>query len=542
MRSRGVAIPTALFMVLVLFALVTATVVQVRQDLVFTSYGHVKTQAIFLSRAALNLGYQQVAANASFVEDHLGKERAFREGQEIAIWFVRHPEFPDVYYLFGQGTAGRLSFESVATLKKKEEATGVVYARRALAGTDVYYYRTPGATDWSVLPAAPRSFYKPGTKGAFTVETKPGSAPSLSAPVGDLNGGLYAVWRRDGIDSIFRFDKATNKWNLVPPAPQRHHKRDGTLVESPGKLAANFQDLATDGKDILYARTGRDGVDTIHRYDTAANQWTALPAAPAKVYQKVPGKPGQFKLVDLKRAAGNLVDLGSDGDGNLVARLPRDGIDTVYRYDAEARRWDVLPEIPKVVYRKDPATGEIASTPVTDQAAGNLSQISVDKDGTVYGRFNRDGVDTIYRFDGTGRPGPDGRIEGAWAVLDPPSKTIFDNLARKTGPLDTEGVDPEEETAGKDEDGKASGVLANPSRTAVDAEGRLYLRYTLSGRPDSLVVVEDGKYEILPPIPKYRYVNGQLALAGGFEPVVNDLAGGSLGGKGGVSYAPVSSF
>jgi hypothetical protein len=542
---RGIALPTSMFIVMLLFALITVTVTVVNQNIQFTKYSHLKTRAYFLAKAAVNLAMKNMTSDSTWESSHTGEAQAYREivgdRECILAWTEAHPSKADFIYVCGKGILDPGSphplvqrFEMV--VRKKPRISGFVYMRRNLAGPDVLYTLNADGT-WAQLPPAPRKYYN----NDFTfVEVTPSGtsdyAGTLKYLVGDRAGNCYALWPRDGPDTIYKYSKADGEWKAMKPPRKQYYNGSGTLIEDTEPVP-NISDLATDGKSTLFARYSRDGIDTLYRCNLDTEGWDVLPPAPRRYYTSsgTLEAPGGY--------AGNLVDLASDSKGNLYSRYSRDGIDTIYRYDNSAGAWQWLPAVPRKYYRY--VSGQVELFEPPGQLAGAVQCLSASYDGTLYGRYARDGIDTIYRFSPNGSAGG-GVLDGRWTTVPPPAKVFYDNLGNLHGTLDD----------GADNDPVPD---ANFDRSAMDGSDKLYLRYPKFGYPDTIITLVDGStpgYDCLPPVPAYRYSwntavsPGRLELvpklSGGnpvYEAAADELGGGGIPDPvGGFTYVVTSNF
>jgi hypothetical protein len=530
---------------MLLYALITVTVTVVNQNIQFTKYSHLKTRAYFLAKAAVNMALKNMTGDATWESSHAGESQAYREDvgdkERILAWVDSHPSKAGFIYVCGKGILDPDSphplvqhFEMV--VKKKPRVSGFIYVRRNLAGPDMLYCLNADGT-WAQLPPAPKKYYN---SDFSLVEVTPAGADDYASKFrficGDTAGNCYALWPRDGGDSIYKYSKTDGQWSLIKPPTKQYYNGAGVLIEETGPVP-NIADLATDGKKTLFARYSRDGVDTLYRCDLETENWDVLPRAPKRYYTTA------GSLVAPSGYAGNLVDLASDGSGNLYSRYSRDGVDTIYRYDSTLADWQWLPAVPKKYYRY--VSGEVNLFEPEGQVAGCVQCLSATSDGTLYGRYARDGVDTIYRFSPSGSTNG-GVLDGQWTTIAPPPKVFYDNLGNLHGTLD----------AGEENDPVPD---ANFDRSALDGNDKLYLRYPKTGYPDTIITLVDSStpgYDCLTPIPAYRYnwnntvSPGRLDLvpktSGGnpvYEAVADEIGGGGIPDPaGGYTYVVVSSY
>ena len=88
-NNHGLAILTALFVVLTLYVLVTITVAQAQVNLHVTRQAHLKVQAHFLSQAAVQLCLKNLNDIPGYQQAHLGEVNAdhpdLGEGK-VTVW------------------------------------------------------------------------------------------------------------------------------------------------------------------------------------------------------------------------------------------------------------------------------------------------------------------------------------------------------------------------------------------------------------------------------------------------------------------------
>lgn len=510
---RGVAIPTALFIVLVLFSLITITVFTVNQNVRFTYRSHYKTQAYFLAKAADNKAIYLLSTDPGWEAAHTGQTNAYEEdfgnGMRFRVWLEQHPLYANLYFLRGEGlinanSAAEINESYDLVVKKEPEVYGTYFARKSIPGyPDVVYYRNQ-ASDWTPIPPVPRMRYD--SSFALTIATPTGIgsyATNMTSGVGDQKGNFYGVWRLDGIDTLYKYSVTDDKWISIYPPAKQWYDSSGVLQSADGPCP-NFHEIATDGTKYLYARFGREGIDTIYRcnLETATDssaEWSVLPAAPRRHYDATGA------LVDDGGIAGNLCDLDADGQGNLICRNSRDGIDTIYRYSESTGQWGNVPPVPKRYYTYQDGA------PVEHAGAGyiELTKLSLSKDGILYGRWSRDNIDTIYRF-----PARDN--ENGWGTIPPSPYEIYNRLGDLVY--------------------KPESCLYNFDRSAVNGNGVLALRYP-GPSPDAIITIKDvmtPSYETLPPVPRVRYgwndVTQTLDMIPqtGYESLIDEIGGGGI--------------
>ncbi|MDQ7825190.1 MAG: hypothetical protein RDV48_20480 [Candidatus Eremiobacteraeota bacterium] len=555
-NGSGIALPMALFIVMVLFALITMTVVLVNQNIQFTRYSHLKTRAQYIAQAAVNQALKAMSDNSSWEPSHTGEASAYSEDtasdERLKAWIIPHPTKPDLLYVHGQGIINPGSSHAViqnyeTVVRKAASNSGIVYACSNLNGADMIYYRQQGG-DWKTLPPAPKMYYNENFTLQQTTPSGLGDfADNMKCLCGDSQGNLYALSDRSGGTAIYKYSLSSNKWTAVKPPSQYQYNLFGIVTQSSAPVKS-LSDLATDGKDTLYAvHHSLLGTDTLYRCDLTTGKWEVLPPTRKAYYQN----DGQLTIEDI--IGGDLKDITADKSGNLYGRYSALTLEagfevgvsnTVYKYSAQDRKWHVLPSVPVSYYTI--ANGAVSLFTDPSQKTGRIKSLAVSRDGTLYGRYAREGVDTLYRFTSSGDTEQGGVLNGLWSTLPPPSKVLYDFL--NTPPTYySDGT--EEEPPNPDFD-----------KTAIDVNGTLYMRYHKKGETDTIYSYQEGKesaFEELPAIPVSRYEWDSTSdppqckavskndSAGNpcTENNIDDLAaGGSTAEGGGYTYVVVSHY
>ncbi|MBI3926121.1 MAG: hypothetical protein HY319_11310 [Armatimonadetes bacterium] len=607
------AIPTALFLVLVLFGLITAIQLQSTQNLKVTRQGHGRTQALFLARAVADFSLQRLQTQGGFYDQVFEKELELSPealpslgeipaGAELTVTLAPSPTDPDLLYLTGLVSLPGIKAQEFTRVLVRRAVTGNVFAKRG-GDIGITIFIRPadtseaGPAQWTMLPPLPNRFYaKTGAGMVLQDKTLDGNpdndfaaAQKVVGLAGDSKGNLYAIYKRDGPDTVFKLDTTAepltpDDWKPLPPVPDQYYKADGTLMvdtyadqntaldspvdpevplegEDPPEVSAEAADrlkeLATDGEDRLFARFARkdEAIDTLYMLDqdTTRNpggKWVVLPPTPKSHYAMV---GGTIKLTTpwttppSTGLAFNLKDLAADGNGNLFARFPRDDIDTIYKFEPgsdfkDPDNWKVMPEIPRLYYErvKDGGVPDLKPFSVNGKYAQNLKGLSVNSRGELFAVYNREGVDTLFGFHSGAiatkvNPPDPLQVPGSWKELEPVTRNFLKNA-----------------TTGQEVDDSTSGA-SSLRNSVIDGDDNLYVYWRRDGidsvfRYDTLA--QNG-YELLPPMPNkwWRRKGPEPILvdksgAGGNKGVVKNVqelaAGGKPGGSGG--YVGIASF
>jgi len=484
---RGVAIPTALFIVLLLFGLVTAIQLLTTENLRVTRYGHAKTRAAYKARSTADkvlfaLRYEG-PANANPVKndfqkadgtslpvadllatlktcgpdapikvklDESGSEESFGRAY---LRSTPDTDTPGLQLLMATGRDNEQSQQMVVAIEERPKLEGLLFARIGEGPDDqasTYYWYSEATNRWSKTRPVPHLYYQKTPSGGVELKSGEVASPTQSRkfartahfPTADDQGHLFLSLRRTGgkqIDTVMRFDVATDEWKPLHCVPRHCYKQDDAENASLITPAAppRLKEMASNGSDVLYVRNPReDRPDTIFACNPQgpnpeANDWTTLPAVRKYVYDRLGRGTIRNGFVQ------NLTDLGADKAGNLYARWPREDIDTIYRYDRAAGAWGTLPLPPRrrwVVRRVDGRRQYVLENVTTASGAPlvaqNMRYLQVSrKTGKLYAIFNREGIDTLYegtvtRNDAVPVTSPLA-FDVAWKVLPPAPRQFY---------------------------------------------------------------------------------------------------------------------
>lgn len=454
---RGVAIPTALFIVLLLFGLVTAIQLLTTENLRVTRYGHAKTRASFKARSTADkilfaLRYEGQPANNPVKDDfqkadgsplpvdqllstlktcgpeHQVKVKLEDGGgaESFGRAFLRtSPDSatPGLQLLTATGRDNEQSQQTIVAIEERPKLEGLLFARIGEGPADqasTYYWYSERTNAWTKTRPVPNFYYQRQPNPSTDVVLTPGENPAngnrkfardARFPAADDNGHLFLSLRRTGsrqFDTVMRFDVATNEWKPLKCVPSHYYKQDdpetASLVPNLTGPPPRLREMASNGGDVLYVRNPRVGrPDTIFACNPQGpnpenNAWSTLPAARKFVYDRLGKRVMKDGFVQ------DLTDFGADREGNLYARWPRDQIDTIYRYDRAAGVWGTitLPPRRRLVVRRVDGRRQyqlmtVTTTSGTPLVTQNMRYLQVSrKTGKLYAIFTREGIDTIY--------------------------------------------------------------------------------------------------------------------------------------------------
>ncbi|MEW6279107.1 MAG: hypothetical protein AB1758_10815 [Candidatus Eremiobacterota bacterium] len=494
---RGVAILTAMFVVVMLFSLIIAITAQTNSNTLFLRRGHQESQAYFSAKAGVNLALKSLNDDPTWETAHGSRDTAQRMESPPAtmdVW-VEPSAQPNLVYLHCVARVDGLQDHVTAAILKGSDIRGTVYAEVNRDGIDSLLYTTLNSPTWTPVPPAPNQFYRhDAATDTIQLVQAGGFASNLGYVCPDDQGNLYVVMRRDGSDAVFKFDPDTTTWSALPPVISQYWNGAGQLIVRPDKVAGDLRDLTSNGSDRLMVRLNRDNIDTIYSFDLGAwaadpnTAWIPLQPAPKRYYND------SGTLINADGFSPNLRHMSMDREGNLYAVQGFDSRpDTIYQYALETASWNVLPPPPRVLIRS--SDGEIRVS--TDAYPGNFrSGVAAGPDGEVYAGYDPDNrATTIYKFSPSG-PAKVGVVPGQWTWLSPPPRRYHSGTAI---------VDQ-------------GGFAGNLRYLSVDVDGNLYAQWARGGRDEVFGYSSRRAYwELLDPIPKLYYLNDGT-LAGNGQP------------------------
>lgn len=520
---RGIALVTALLVVLLLHALVAALLAGLTTDAGLLVESDRNNEAQLRAKGAIHYALEQLnGPNGGSWENAHSAPLGFPEGQvpgnadtapfnlEVRVW-VQPTDQPDIMTVRAAATAGQGLYMAGVSAVRQQTTPGQVYALEAnLGGPDSVYSKVAGASQWDLM--------EPPMKVDWSGPSfLPVAVDNLAFPEADSAGSLYLVDPAPGSHTVYRYDPGAARWTVLP--------RLNSL---------DFYGLATGGQTV-YAAVA-EGIVELRNPSQVAWHPAQPPTAPAN-WRLIPQPPvsfvtrgGQTIVLQGIRTRG----IDADGRGNLYARLFGNG-ERLARYDGQAGTWSFLPTPPAVTYEPD-GNGGFRLVPLA-QPPLDFSPPTVDAQGNLYvawkAPFRSDIPETIYRFTPEGRQ--QGSIAlGTWKVLPPAPFQV----------LDTNGqvVSLPNETA------------RNFSELAIDNDGHLLSHYRIPNPVTGINTIYDYDTssgasqmdETLPGIRKRSWSPG----AGGYQLVdhgslVRSLSFVTAGGADRpvrLRYAPVSWF
>jgi hypothetical protein len=527
-RPRGTIILTALFLVIVMFGLVSATVIKVRFVQGMTKDQVDKAQAVYLAKAGLNLGLARLNNGESIPT---GVPKSFPLGDD-SVEIVQEPQAgTDLVYLVATAKTPKHTHTARLVVRVEEgDFEGAVFARGSRTGsifvpddkTDSLYIKEGSGSTWSSLEPPPRVRYAvdPLDPSKYTETTDPAKYPeNLQNLEATENGQLFATYKRDGgeLDTVYKYDLSTKTWGHLLPTPTYNFDAAGNPTSQRTDYSEDLESMASNGDSDLYVK-GKSSAkdhDVIYHYSIKDDKWEEPLPRPQNftldAKGNVTGTSGFVK--DLKH-------LSVDGDGNVYAVQDRTTFagtkGTILKFDGTA--WKPVPPPDKVVFSGD------SFTPIKVAGyADHINQIAVNQSGEIFARGVNpsSSPDTLYHF-----------TNGGWSVIPPPRQVDFHQSGSKF--IDN--------TPAKDY-----------SDMTVDSEGKLYLREHRENkgskiRFDTVYVYTEGEFSYLPR-PKGEFFQGGslvpdtgTAAAGYLQPDITDVTGGSHPIADSKRYVPTAEF
>ena len=496
-KRRGVAIMTAMFLVIIVYSLIIGISSQTAQDTLFLRQGYLKSQSVFAARAGVNLGLKHMVETAGWETSHDSESKAEEmdvEGAHLKIWTGPTTQ-PNVLYLYCQATYRDVTETVTATVARGTDIQGTVFAEVSRDhGLDSLFFSTPNSPTWTIVPPAPLRYYI-HTAATDTIDllTIAGEyAPNLGFVCPDDEGNLYVAMRRGNgkSDAVYRYKK-DGTWEVLPPVISAYWNGAGVLTTRSDKVAGDLRDLTSDGKNRLVVRLERDNIDTLYTLDIdkwetdPTTAWTAIKPAPNKYYKDdgvLRTGPGYSP---------NLRGLSMEPGGTLYAVQGNDNDpDAMFRYDFNDQTWSVLPPPPRVLYKKD-GTVLVQPSLYPHNFKGGMA---AGPDGEVYACYDPDNyASTIYKFSPSGAPDSSGIVPGQWTWLAPPPKKVNTSTGVVT----------------------QKGFCSNLRYLKVDKDGNLYARWARDGRDEVMARSKaTGYWSLMKSLPlQYYEKDGTLFTA-----------------------------
>ncbi|MEW6280271.1 MAG: hypothetical protein AB1758_16705 [Candidatus Eremiobacterota bacterium] len=383
----GIAIPTTLFWVLVVYFICTVLAMNAQRNLRHSFNTAERVRRYYAARGVVNEFIANLQQNVAYENLHPRSNpvQATINGVEYRAWLEPDPRFPNVRHVVCEsGDPGRFVRFSRSVNRVPGQSTAVFIE----SGPDLLVY-TPEANRWDPVPDPPRTFYKwfdrldsngdPVLDAAgnpirdMRTTTEPFDAGSFSR-YGGSGSQLMVVYDPadpDGVDTLMTYAIGRGWSQELAPG-------DAASVGG-GISGSDDAAFLNDGRDLYYS-------DRTQPNPT----WSELPD-PANVQ-------GQPTAVTANRTG-------------LYARYGN----KLMRFDVPSQRWSEMELPPADVYTDD---GELKPGRDTKVMPDGFA---LSRDGTLYGVWQRQGeVDTVFRYV---PPGPDPKEPSGW-YSEPPLRSL----------------------------------------------------------------------------------------------------------------------
>jgi hypothetical protein len=338
-KTRGIIVPTALFVAMFVLLLCTVLFASVSHNLGLSLDSVETTEHRYLSFGAMNELLSDLNAGLDAQTYTRANPRRVETGGTLTECWVEPLTGKNVLVVAQTRRRGGRRPEAVKSLCTFQEFdTGRVYTNviddNPNSPDPICFSDLSAAGDWSQLPPAPRTRYT----NSGTIETRPGeSAGTLPFVAGAPDGSLYAIyapaldgWGDQMSPALFGIPfPIAMPWGQLTRQTIVAGNRQGLTV---GELAPVEQTLIDHLLDVTVSQGA-----VMLKYSQEQGQWSPLP--PAEEARVVNGQ--------VQVQTGNYHIQGVSGpptayDGGIVAPCFRNGPDTIYNYTNESGKWDVL--------------------------------------------------------------------------------------------------------------------------------------------------------------------------------------------------------
>ena len=503
-KPKGVIVPTALFVAMVVLILVNLLVSKISMDLGLSTNNLERTEFKYISFGAVNALLADLNAGLERETYTLDDPRVQSDGGRVTeSWVEPAPIHED--FVFVVARTYRKSRGLVEEVRRfavfRPQINAKIYASvadRDKNSPDPIYFSESGT--WSLLPSIPLMRYT--DSGVLQVEEGKfvGSTPFY---VGARDNSVYAIhaptldgWNDPSERAYFRG---------VPIPALRFNWGDFVLrcmVTGSGQSQTQA-DLTAVTPIIHEVRNPRTKLSltrgsVVMKYSHDTNEWKPLPPAPEATFdgEKFVENPGDYWV---QGVPGTM----AAHDEGVVAALTRKGQDAIYEWDSVKEKWEVHtpPGKDVLVLATDQGgttyvqTGELNPTGIDgllDIMAGNIMNITPKTNISALHKQN---------------------VDGTWTrVPDPPAEFYDQNGELQSAPYP--GVR-----------GPLIGSMVGGER------GELYVvsRATRRGLVDTIYKYSDGEWEAVPSPPGNKHYSGGLEVESDGLPARLDLALGADG-------------
>ncbi|MGE0489298.1 MAG: hypothetical protein AB7S38_08805 [Vulcanimicrobiota bacterium] len=526
-RQRGMALVTALFVVLLLHALVAVILAGLWTDTGVLRLSDRQTASFYQAKAGIHYALEQLAGPDALTWEtaHLVDDPNYPANQvptvaaqvpldgTVMVW-VQNTSNPSFRLLRAAARQGEGWTFVGLTARRWERIPGLTFAFEATPPDtpDTVYSLAGDDPNWNVLGMPPAMIWDgPAPRPV------PEPPHTLLFPEADNSGNLYVQGLTgDGISSL-RYDSRRTEWGLLPTVP------------SPDVygLAAGGGHVYAASQDQIFDLLDPEAATWFAGQPPSSVQWTTLEKPPTAWYDR----HGDLQVLADRPC--RTFGLDADDSGNLYARL-MGPTQLLARRDAQTGNWDFLPQPPPKAYQKN-AAGEFEVVDI-DLPPQVLSPPTVDGDGNLFCLWQPPGrerlPDTIFKFVPEGRV-VNRTVQGQWKVLPPAPLKVYD-LSGNLHSL------PDE-------------LARDFQALEVDSQGRLLVKYNVPnyfglGLGVDTVYRYDthsGKAQmtdILPPIQRQKPTGAGPITLPGYVTRLPFLGAGGSHQPGQLEYVPLSWF
>ncbi|MGE0495484.1 MAG: hypothetical protein AB7S38_40135 [Vulcanimicrobiota bacterium] len=318
-RRRAVAVPTALLVVMLLFALATVMHQQAAVNIRLGQHGERHFKARLLAESATALALDRLNQDPAVEARLLAGFELLEEAPEGRLEARLQPTSnPEVMLLTGRGSLPSRTLESASVFTTIRRQNNDDHLFALDNDNRTLHYLPPGWSDsgagWQTLPAPPSVSYDDLT--TLSTDGHSGHTESMAA---DLAGRLYVGLRGDHSASVMRF--AEDSWTVLPALPDYNLDPHGR-IQFDDKPLRHVEQLALDG-EVLFVSSGRAVL--FGQGLTADSDWQSWKLLPPLPYF-------DDDEADLDHLQKHFEDLTADAEGNLYVRRHK----RVFQLDSRA--------------------------------------------------------------------------------------------------------------------------------------------------------------------------------------------------------------
>lgn len=319
-KRKGVAVPTALLVVMLLFALGTVVHRQTTLSMRVGKHSEERLQARLMAQSAAALALERLNQDPAFEQQLLEGFQVLEEsGRRRLEARLEASATPGVLLLSGRGSfqgRGRHTHE-VFTTVRRQDADDHLFA---LDRDNRTLYHLPSgwsssaSPSWDTLPAPPTVSY--AALDQLVNDGREGRTQALTA---DRRGHLYLGQKGRESALVLRYSTDGRDWTPLPALPD-YSLDDRGQISFDGEPLRKIEQIATNGDGVLFVSSNRAVMFLADESATDWQSWKLLPPLPE--FDEM-----EPDLDDLQK---HFHDLVSDGQDHLYVRRHK----RVYRLDS----------------------------------------------------------------------------------------------------------------------------------------------------------------------------------------------------------------